>query len=164
MRPPDLKGHAEAWTIPIDPTRKDWRPDWDAGIVHYLLHCQWSHPFWSWYSVSGIHLRDIPGVRPPRRDKPNASHEVIIMALNPRMKPDPDKLATGEQSLDYLIPLDLEHQVEDLTDDQFKQLMQDIIVVIVEGRASPDQDWRQWWRSAIDATAQHIREGKHQVQ
>lgn len=164
MREPDLHGHADAWIIPIRPDRPDWVPDWNAGIAHWLLHCRWAHPFWSWYTVSGIHLRPIEGVRPPAKYFPEATHEVMILALHPKMSPDPDKLSTGEQAMEYLTPIDLSHQVTGLTDDQFKQLVQDIIVTIVEGRASPDQDWREWWRQSIDATAKHIREGKHQVQ
>ena len=164
MRPPDLKDRAEAWLIPVRRDRKDWRPDWDGTLALYLLHCGWSHPFWHWYHICGIHLRPIPGVRPPKKFFPEASHEIMILALDPKVQHDPDLLASGEQELSYLSPPDLIHQVGDLTDDQFKQLVQDVVLAIVEGKASPDQDWREWWRRAIDETAEHIREGKHRVQ
>lgn len=164
MRKPDLHGHADAWVIPIDKTREGWLPDWDGTLCLYLLHCTWSHPMWSWYHICGIHLRDIPGVKPPHKHFPEASHEIMILALNPRMKPDPDLLAQGKQDLDFLTPPDLIHQVTGITDDQFKQLVQEVVVTIVEGRMAPDQDFRGLWRRAIDATVQHIKEGKHKPQ
>jgi hypothetical protein len=164
MRPPDLHDKASAWIIPIDRSRKDWTPDWDGTLCLYLLQCKWAHPFWSWYHITGIHLRDIPGVKPAHRQFPEAGHEIVIMSLNPKTEHDPDKLSTGEQSLEYLLPLDLEHQVAGLSDEQFKGLVQDVVVAVVEGRMSPDQDYRQWWKQAIDQTAEHIREGRHKVQ
>src|SRR5579864_4243453 len=133
MREPDLSGHAKAWVIPIQRGRPGWEPTMEAGLAHYLLNCNWSHPFWSWYSISGIHLRDIPGVRPAHKEFPEAEHEIQILSLHPKFRPDPDKLSSGEQQLEYLTPPDLVHQVGGLTDDQFKTLVQDIVITIVEG-------------------------------
>ena len=164
MREPDFHHKADAWLIPINRARKDWSADWEGTLCLYLLNCPWAHPFWSWYHISGIHLRDIPGVKPANKQFPEAEHEIQILSLNPKTQHDPDKLATGEQQLDFLTPMDLCHQVAGLTDDQFKQLVQIVVMTIVDGHAGPDSDYREWWKKMIDRTAQHLREGKHKPQ
>jgi hypothetical protein len=164
MRPPDYHNHADAWIIPINRSRLDWTADWEGTLCLWLMQCRWAHPFWSWYHISGIHLRDIPGVKPAHKQFSGASHEIQILSLNPKTNHDPDRLATGEQQLDYLTPMDLCHQVGGLTDDQFKSLVTEVVLAIVDGKASPDVDYREWWKSAIDHFAWAIREGRYKAQ
>lgn len=165
MRPPDLEAKAAAWVLPVkDPKNRlhsNWRPDFEGTICGYLLHCTWSHPFWSWYLISAIHLRPIPGVKDPHKSYPEAEYEITILSIDPDHNPDPDKFMDGYP---WLMPIDLVHQFHGINDKQVEQLMQMMILEIVEGRASPDQDFRSWWRESIDEIVKYLREGKHKLQ
>jgi len=164
MRPPDLKAHAEAWLIPINPQHPRYQKEHSSGFVNWLVHCAWSHPFWRWSAIVGAPLRPLTGFGPPKKHFPEATHEVDIASLDPEVSFDPDKLFTGEQDYKFLTPFDLTHQVTLADDQQFTSLVQQVVLAIVEGRMSPDVDYRQAWVKAIDATAQHIREGRHKAQ
>jgi len=167
MRAPDLEGNnCRVWKI-RKPDRRGprWQPDWEASLANYILHCPWAHPFWSWYAIAGVHLRAIPGVPPPKLHFGGAGYEIDILSLNPDYVPDISGLEADTGYLRYLTPPDLVHQVTGkLTDEQFQGIVQEVIVTIVEGRASPDVDYREWWRQAIDQTVAHVLAGRHRVQ
>ncbi len=165
MREPTLKGAASAWKLAGLKNMTKANPAWEATIARYILHCTWSHPFWSYYFISGVHLRPIPGVPPAHKQFPAASHEIMIYSLDPREPaPDIDKVETGETFPAIMTPPDLVHQVPGLTDKQFEYLLQDVVVTIVEGRAAPDVDFRSFWQRALDVLAMRLRQGQVRVQ
>lgn len=170
MRKPDLVGAAEAWKIAADRSDPRWRPDYDATLAAYLLKARWAHPFWSWWMIAGVHLRPIPGVRPAHRHYPEAEFELTILAIDPTNRgknpahdyePDPDQALAG---VPWLEPPDLVYQCHGVTDSDFSRIVLDCVMVIVNGHASPDQDFRNWWRSALNRTVEHYRAGAHRLQ
>jgi len=162
MRPPDLDGRAQAWILKSDRTDPRWQKAWDAGLAHYLVHCTWSHPFWSWYSISLVHLRPMGGVKAAHKHYPEAEYEIQIFSIDPRHPdPDPDKPLDGYC---LLYPLDLVHQFHGITDSQAVQVCHHVVETIVSGRVAPDVDFHRFWIQAINETVKHYREGKHTVQ
>lgn len=160
MREPDFKGIAgRAWKIPHP---KDGPPDWAATISVYLLNVPGAHPFWSFWALSVIHLRPIPGVRPAVITTPNASHEFMIVSIDPDWKPDEivDDLGFSK-GLPFLTPVDVVQQFIVGNDEQAAALAELCVRTVCDGHLSPDQDYRRAWKETIVQTAEHLRVGHH---
>lgn len=162
-RAPDLTGaFGAAWQLPVAPLGQRRRADLGATIAGWLLNAPQAHPLWTYYLVSVIHLHAIAGVKPPFIRTPGATHELIIASLNPEQRlPDLAAVGRGEASFAFLTPIDVMEQFT-VTDDAMAYRLCELAVrSCVDGIASPDQDWRSWWRATIANTAQHLRDGVH---
>jgi hypothetical protein len=128
----------------------------------WLLHVRGAHPLWCYWMLAVIHLRPIASVRPPHVRFEGATHELMVVALDPNVPlPDLDAVGRGDASFQVLTPIDVCEQFAVQDDAQASQLCEMAVGVCVNGQASPDQDWRRWWTGAIAETAKHLREGKH---
>jgi hypothetical protein len=109
--------------------------------------------------IACVHLRPIADAPPAFRRFAEASHEILFAAIDPETYPsaDPDQWLGG---VGYLEPLDLVHQVANLTDEQAAGVLNAIVRAIVAGE-SPDQDFRSHWQRVIEDTADHFRAGIH---
>lgn len=168
VRKPDLTGTAneivklwvqdgsracQAWNCEIPETKKN-------GDAHSALR-QWVvkgpfHPFWNTWIVTVLHLRDLPGLQPSTKTSPEMTHEFIMFALNPgkdQFSPtvyDPDDLPFP---LPYLQPIDVTCQVECKSDAHAVDLCDLAVKIIMDGHATPDQDFRPFWERTLPATA-----------
>lgn len=154
-RAPDLTGNGRAWLI----TATSDVPDHSATVRAYIVHAPQGNPHWPWYMIAGVHLREIVDVPPPIKHFVEASHEIVFCAISPDSyeRVDPDNY----HGIGWLEPIDLIHQVANLTDEQAAHVVEACVRAIVVGGHSPDQDHRRWWQVAIEHTAQHEREGRH---
>ena len=152
MREPDVKGLAgRAWHRLPTTTQ--------TTVDHYLVNAPASHPIWPWYTVAIVHLRPVEGMPPAHKHFSDASHELLVIALNPEhYPPDPD--LPGDAAYPYLTPINSATQVGALNDDQAKKLLDLIVQGIVGGVLNPDTDGRQQFEEAVRQTAQHLR-GEH---
>src|SRR5260221_7732159 len=133
MRTPDLQGQGSAWRVTA-------RGSTDSGatIDCWLVRGPW-HPLWSFWLVSTIHLRDIPGQsKPAHKTFAAATHEFLIVSLQsapstPEVKPDPDDLET----LRHLTPPDVAKQFVG-TDAEAVELCRLAVNAILFSGASPD--------------------------
>lgn len=129
---------------------------WEATISAWLVNASWAPPFWSWWQVCVIHLRDIPGVRPAHKAYPEAEYALMIMALDPEKgTPDP------EGQLHFLHPADVVEQFHGLDDAGAKRLCEMAASAIINGHISPDQDYRSSWKVMIRNAVEHIALGGH---
>ena len=154
MRKPDKHGiHGRAWRLtPKGP--------WGASVDTWLLHAPGSHPFWPWHAIYVVHLRPAEGVPPPKLSRPDASHEIGVLAIDPERCPKPDPEEIERDGTKYLMPPDVVQQVTGLDDDQARQLAERLAECVAVGRLVPDSDHRSSWEAAIQATAEHHR-GEH---
>lgn len=163
MRDPDLSGIGGcAWDVltPTSPTE----PDHQAALAAWILNVPGVHPWWQWWMLHVIHLRDIPGVPPANKHYPEAEYEFGILSLNPEFEnpPDIEALEAGKsEGLHFLTPPDVCKHFHGITDQDARRLAALAVRVIVQGKFSPDQDYRSHWNHAIDATVEHFRGGKH---
>lgn len=161
MREPDIEGVAgKAWEVVRPPGGP---PAWQGGVASWVMNVPGAHPFWSWWTLNAVHLRPIEGVRPAFLRFPEATHEFLICALDPASYPPPVDVEP-ETCFAILQPIDLVHQVSGLDDGQAARVAALMMRAIVDGRMSPDQDYRSAWRRLIDGTAEHLRAGKHPLQ
>lgn len=157
MKAPDYTGHAgRGWQM--DMSAREQRPDWAATLTSILLNCPGAHPAWQHWMCSVIHLRELPGVKSAIKRFPEATHEIMVVALDPRYElPDPDHF---EQPFHYLLPLDHVVQLEVPSDAAAVQVLETMVRACCDGIMSPDSDWREAWRTQIAHLAAHQR-GEH---
>ena len=156
-RAPDKIGAGEwrAWSIQASPST----PDQAATVSAWLLYCPGAHVVWSYWMLGVIHLRPIDGVRPPVILRDGASHELMIVALDPTYAP-PDPVGWGGP-IHYLTPVDVVEQFRVRDDAQARRLANSAVRALMSGTVSPDQDWRTWWQKSVAATAAHFLHGEH---
>lgn len=161
MRAPDMTGKqgpfnrtpTQAWKCPIDPKRQD-------GSLHATI-CHWIvkggfHSFWNTWQITVVHLRDLPGLPPAQKEFLDATHEFMIVALDPgkdvktMINYDPDKLPYPTPMLQ---PIDVAVQFHCHSDAQAADIGDIAAKAIMAGYASPDCDYRDWWNKTIPATA-----------
>jgi len=137
---------ARAWKARIN--RADiTNPAHEATVLGWLINGPGFHPFWSWWLLTVISLRDIPGVPPAKKQYALAEWELMILSLNPEFPPpDPDTLG----GMHHLTPPDLVYQFHGVGEDRVHQLAHVAIDAICKGEMSPDQDYRTAWKMFLD--------------
>lgn len=157
---PDHVGQAaRAWRVDLSkivhPT-----PDTTATLASWFVNAPGAHLCWSWWVVSVIHLRPIPGVRPAHITRPNAMHELIVFAQDPdHALPDPR--SPRLEDFRALSPIDVSEQFMVPNDADAAALCEQLVKGCCDGRLSPDQDYRRLWAAYIQGGAQHVRAGLH---
>ena len=126
----------------------------------WLVNRPGAHPWWEWWTVTVVCLRDVKGLPAATRSYPEAAYEFQILTLNPEEfpNPDPDMVNDG---FTYLEPPDVIEQFHGITDGQAEQLCSFAIRAIVEGDISPDEDFQEEWRALVREKVNEIRDGKH---
>lgn len=140
----------------------------DTTLAWWLLTGTW-HPIWPQFVISVIHLRDVEGREPATLQFPGATHELLVLALNPGEPPkihDAVKLERkGLKLCGYLEPIDVVHQFE-ATDEQMVDLAKLAAQACVDGRLNPSTDdarefYHEQWLTACVKTLAHMRGEEH---
>lgn len=166
MREPDITGtNGRAWKAAASSMSPELRAKWPAGLDLWLMHVPGAHPFWGWYILSGVSLRDIEGCPPAKRQSPDMTHEVILFALDPDYHPDDTWCSDGpgRWSRHFLTPANLVEQVTAFTDDHLIELLFLFSRACCHGQACPDTDFRSANQQLIHTTADHLRRGLHEA-
>jgi len=132
--------------------------DWYAGIGNWFIDAPHQSPAWRHYMLSAIHLRAIDGVKPAHLRQPGATHEFMMMAMDPGKNPDP----LNPESWSYLRPHNLAEQVELRDDSAAIMLLDQCATNIAEGRlwAEPPLSGQvEPWRSFLRAWAAESHPG-----
>ncbi len=162
--PPTFTGHAGyAWRLEMPPVGQRVKPDHDGTVDAVIVKVTGAHPLWDHWALSVIHLRPIEGVRPAHISRPGATHEVVFLALDPEHPlPVSESLIVGPSYRPhFLIPVDVAEQIVASDDAQAQQIFELAVRAIVTGVASPDADWRAWWRAALLDTETCLARGFH---
>lgn len=144
MREPDKKGLARrrAWELTQRLT-----PDQEAGLSGWLVNVPGAHAAWEYWGVGVVHLRDIPGIKLAHKHYPEAEYEFLIYSVDPTEgTPDPDK-----PPFPHLTPLDVQYQFHGVCDKEAVGLCELAVDEIMQGRISPDQDYRRAWKRFLGA-------------
>lgn len=166
---PDKAGFARAWDMMTPESIKAGREEWghdQAGIASWMIQGPY-HPFWSWWLVGVVHLRDIPGTPAAKRHYPEAEYEFTIWSIKSppsgEITPDIEKLRAGDLTArdTILHPCDVVFQFHGVTDEQAAEICEVAVNAIVAGQ-SCDSDFREWWKTSLAATVQHYVLGVHE--
>lgn len=158
--PPTYAGRTgRAWHVDLSKLVHA-RPDTEATIASWILNVQAAHPFWSWWFLATVHLRPIPGAKPAHVVLPGATHELLVMALDPAHEP-PNPAAFREDDVHGLRPIDVTQQYVVRNDADAVDLAELCARACCDGVLSPDQDFRRLWEYHVTGTARHIAAGGH---
>lgn len=140
---------------------KAWRHDLEAAVVRmgledrppaeltvssWVVYAPCAHPLWAYYWIGCVSLRSIPNAAPPLILIPNATHEVMVYALNPDIDPAIDD---GPQ---MLLPANFHGQFIEACDEDAAARVQASVKEVVAGLLSPDTDFqREWVRRYSDS-------------
>jgi hypothetical protein len=144
-------------------------PEWAETVCTWLLTAPQAHPLWSQYMLCVVRLRDgIPGFPPPERHFDGATHELLVVALNPER--GTLKVADMERfqrtgRLPYLTPANIAHQTEG-TDEEASRLAELACTAVVNGWLWPEtadapERIREDWKASLVKTLAHIRGEVH---
>jgi hypothetical protein len=123
-------------------------PQQEATLSTWLVNCPFRHPFWEWWTVTVVHLRDVEGLPSAERAYPEAEYEFQIRTLDPEESPTPDPDLVDE-GWEYLDPPDVIEQFHGIGDHQAQALCSMAIQEILNGRVSPDVNFRGEWNRII---------------
>lgn len=146
----------EYWDIDIE-SYKARRPGRSQMIRISLIRCPKAHPAWEYWVVGLIHLRDEPGVAPSLKLYPEATHEILAVALDPAA---PLPSLEDFDGYKYLTPIDQSVQFHVPTDAHAAHVFMRMLELCCEGFMSPDSDCQSTWASQSGHLAAHQR-GEH---
>lgn len=141
-------------------TATELGPDdrWPASVAAWFLTCPGQSSAWDSYLLGVVHLRELNG-RAAHISAPGATHELLLVALNPEHSPVRDDPRTWG----FLLPHNVCEQVQ-LPDDQAaRQLVDACAQLVVDGllfAEPPLSGQREPWHSVVTATVEHLQ-GKH---
>lgn len=123
-----------------------------AALALALIDMPGFHPAWRQYAFIVGHLREMPGREQPHRFIPTATHELLLVAINPD---EPSPLPDEMFSLRYLVPENILFQCsldgDDATaDERARALHRSILYKILAGEVYVEP---QGVRGALDANA-----------
>lgn len=136
-------------------------PDARGTVTAWWLDCPGQSPFWHVYLLSVVHLRPLDGVRPAVIGVPGATHELVVVALDPR---EPTPLMTDPTTWKYLTPVNVAEQLELPDDDAARYAAYLAAWGVVEGvlpAEPPHTGQREPWRTSLVKTAAHLRGEVH---
>jgi len=128
-----------------------------AMLAAWVVDAPGFHPLWSGYGVGVIHLRDMPGLSPAKRYVLDATHELVVVTLEPGRE--------TEVPWAILTPVNVVHQFLG-TDDEAVALAAWSAWGIVNGYLEPEasngpERIRAGWAVALAETLEHLRGGGH---
>jgi hypothetical protein len=139
-------------------------------VCHWLLTAPAFHPLWSQYVLCCVRLDDVPGFPPPHRKFPGATHEFIVVALDPTHGPyDVAKMAGYAErggGLPFLTPVNIAEQFT-ATDYEMRQVCAlAASAVVMHAALNPETGdaptrIREEWLASITKTLAHMRGEVH---
>jgi hypothetical protein len=142
-------------------------PTYELGkklsVVQWLLTAPQFHPCWTQYLLLCDRLIHVEGIAEPMLVFPEATHEVLVVALDPSngvLTPE----SIEEKLPGYLTPVNIDLQFK-ATDAEMKEVMLLLAMHIVIGLLDPEssnypEQCQVVWRRNIEGTLEHMR-GKH---
>lgn len=144
--------------------RENW-PDKTAQLSAWVITAPCWHIFWSQYMIAVVSLAEFPGIDPPVIDFPGATHELMVIALNPDHGPYDARNVTPENPVVYMLPHNICEQFT-TTDKRAIELCELFAGAVIDGRMCPEtiEDpvyVRSVWRQTISVTLDHFKDPHH---
>lgn len=156
MRHPDQEGPAgRAWLLRAADT-----PENSASLGTWLVNIPGAHAWWEWWVVGVVHLREEDHLPAPRFAYEGAEYEFTILTIDPEEcpSPDPDLVDDGYS---FLHPADVAEQFHGVSDGDAARITAKAISALVEGRISPDEDFRPAWKTLLEETVRAFKAGHY---
>jgi hypothetical protein len=140
LEPQIIGMHGKAWQCDVAAMAADCgQKNNGACLGTWIIHAPWAHPFWQYYALSLVHLRQIEGMPPAKIMLPGAIHEIFLFALDPAHMPEIDKMPH------LLHPANFGAQWIAENDEQAIKHVMGVVQEICDGLLSPDTDFKREW-------------------
>lgn len=147
--PPTLsQGPTHAWRLDLERIRNERFPGkQDAMVGGWVIFAPWANMAWSYYLLGCIHLRPVPGFGSPKLYSIDATHEIILAALDPGYVVD-----LLDPYKRHLLPLNYAGQIciqerNPVDADKLAMLkLDEAVAAIMEMRLNPDTDAISQWK------------------
>lgn len=141
---PDLLGRSgKAWAIDLQAaaarTGKESDPRTSVTLPSWVVYAPYAHPIWGYYAILCVALRHVEGVPPAKVMLEGATHEVIVMALDPDFVPAVDAMPR------YLWPANFCGQFIEPSDMAASARVRQAVQDVIDGTLNPDTDFRHMW-------------------
>lgn len=138
-KPRGTREHCERGGLIMRKIGEEW-----TGNPFIVLHpdrfcLPGTHPLWSWYDLSVIHLRDVEGYEPAVRMRHEATHELALYAVSDE----------GQR----LTPVNYSMQAALESDDEARNWGEAVYMALRLKRMHPDTDFRSVTEKMIVALA-----------
>lgn len=139
--------------------------DQAATVCHWLINAGTLHPVITQWFIGIVRLSDLPGVPPAHLQFTGATHEVLMVAVDPDYPITAASAATPEHRLQPLNPVNLAHQFT-ATDDEMRLMAKGMAWAIAHGDMPPEpplgyESFRHKWLTVMVKTLAHIRGEEH---
>lgn len=148
-----------ATLLRLTPTDGPPDPTLATTVGLWFLTCPGQSPAWSEYVLAAVHLREADGMPPARISQPGATHEVLLLALDPARSPSPLDTSTWR----HLMPANVAVQIRVPDDDAARGVLRLAASAVADGllwAEPPLSGQTEPWRSTLQETAAHFR-GEH---
>lgn len=135
----------------------------------WLLTAPDAHPLWSQFALSCVRLVEAPGWPPPILLFPGATHELLVVALNPDDGPF-DRATLTERArlgvpMPYLLPVNIVEQFT-ATDEEMRKPCWSAASGVALGALPPEtadapEQIREHWLGHLVRALAHIRGEQH---
>lgn len=147
-----------------EPIRAEDRPNdqnMATTVCAWLITSPGWHPLWSQYLLSVIDLADHPNMAPATHHYPGATHELLVLALNPEHGP----YTPTSENVRHLTPVNIVHQFT-ATHEEMRELAWLAARAVVHGGLNPETGdaptlIREQWLTACVKGLAHIRGEEH---
>lgn len=161
---PTLTGRAgRAWEIDMEKARAmaaRLRPDAtknDTTVGCFCAEAPYAHPIWHSYMIGIYHLRPLEGIPAAKINLPGATHELIVVALNPELPRTP--FVAGEEFPKFLTPINFCAQIICPDDAAAHALLKGAVQDVIDGKLNPDTDYIRHWMQRFGSNM--IRDPEH---
>jgi hypothetical protein len=131
-----------AWSIDFDAVHRALKLPAGTNLASWILEARWAHPVWHSYFITLVHLRPQAGLPDAVLYRPDATHEFMLFALDPKQPREPQ---LREQRAAILMPPNFGAQLVEVSDADAIARVDQAIDMVLAGLLNPDTDARQSW-------------------
>ncbi len=126
------------------------------SLARWIIWAPWVHSMWPYHFCSVVHLRDVEGSTPAKMQFPEATHEFMVLSLNPEHEPDPNHM----EALYFLTPPSIAQQFTATDDAEALEIIELNLQLVLQQRLSLDSDYRRSWEHILrEHTIDEMRQG-----
>lgn len=140
---PDKVGpYGRAWRCDLDAFRAAHPARVDTTLASWIVEARWAHPLWHSYNIFLTHLRPTPGLPDATLYRSDATHELVLFALDPQ-QPREQQLRSSRPA--WLTPANFAAQLAEPTDQAAIARVDASVDLVLSGELNPDTDAHMQW-------------------
>lgn len=153
-------GNRRAFKVVLPPLA-DRPPDTIASLDCWNMVLPGDHAFWDRYSITACSLADFPGVQPAKKQFPEATHEILVFAIDPKCPQD-----VFERGENWILTPQNHHVQCVATDESCNKAIEELARLFVDGNlwVEPQGVWGardQFKMTVYELVGDNVRMAHH---